>query len=109
MRNEIFNSMKVNKQQFIEKIKSGENPNRLKNEVEEKLNEIEKIVETAEMPLLPIERVYNEKNEEEIVMKNIGIVRRTGFIQRFRKTYLNRENFLMKLYAWFEMPLSVIE
>ena len=121
MRNEIFNSMKVNKQEFIKKIKGGKNPNRLRNEVDEELNEPEKIVETveiplldinrvveaAEMPLQPVEQDYNEQNEEETVMENLSTVRRTGFLSRFRTTFLNRENFLKKLNEWFELPLAV--
>ena len=121
MRNEIFNSMKVNKQEFIKKIKGGKNPNRLRNEVDEELNEPEKIVETveiplldinrvveaAEMPLQPVEQDYSEQNEEEIVMENLSAARRTDFLSRFRTTFLNRENFLKKLNEWFELPLAV--
>ena len=120
--------MKVNKQQFIEKIKSGKNPNRLRDEVDEELNEPEKIVETAEMsietveiplldinrvvettemPLLPVEQDYSEQNEEETVMGNLSAARRIGFLSWFRTTFLNRENFLKKLNEWFELPLAM--
>jgi len=117
--------MKVNKQEFIKKVKDGKNPNCLSDEVGECLNETGKIVETIEMPLLHIERVVETAkapllpvvetakmpllpvNEEETVMENLSVVRRTGFVSWFRTTFLNRENFLKKLHEWFELPLAM--
>lgn len=133
MRNEIFKSMSVNKQRFIDEIKSGKNPNYLKNRVEEGCKKTEKVFEQverlslqqektdvsivttltepvkkhplqpSEMPLLRIERVCDEKKQVS-VMERLGIVRRYIFVKnRLIGKFCISENFLRKIYEWFEV------
>ena len=99
MRNEFFTSMSINRQRFIEEIKSGKNPNPLRNRVEEEPKKAENVVRIAEKSLLQVERVYHHteaeravhahREKEYAVMETLG-VRRASFMERFREAVLRR-------------------
>ncbi|MDR2972613.1 MAG: hypothetical protein LBU83_11920 [Bacteroidales bacterium] len=101
MRSGIFKSMNANKQRFIEKIKLGENPNPLRNGVEEELNKVETAVEIAETSLLQIDRVYDKRRET--VIESLGAMRRVKIFEFINRS---RENLLKRLYEWFEIEVS---
>jgi hypothetical protein len=61
MRNNIFKYMELSRIDYFKKIKLGENPNPLRNRVEEELNKVETAVEIAETSLLQIDRVYDKR------------------------------------------------
>lgn len=107
MRSEFFKAMSNNKQRFIEEIKSGRNPNPLRNRVGEEYEKPEESVATVATSLLQVERVYDEQRcehqeQEDVVMENLGVIRRVSFMERFREAFLRR------LYEWFEVSLAEV-